>query len=83
MAQLIVRQLDESVKSKLQKRARKHGRSTEEEVRDILRNAVRKEEGPSVRPLGTRLSSRFSRVGLDREIAELRGQPARPADLPK
>ena len=82
MAQLIVRNLDEGVKSKLQLMARKHGRSTEEEVRNILRNVVRKGENTSSRPLGTRLKARFSRVGLDAVIAELRGQRAQPADLP-
>jgi len=81
MAQLIVRQLDETVKSKLRQRARRHGRSTEEEVRDILSNAVRKEEAASSRPLGTRLKARFTRMGLDKEIPELRGQPAKPANL--
>jgi plasmid stability protein len=82
MAQLIVRNLDDGVKTKLQQRARKHGRSTEEEVRDILRNVVREEEKALSQPLGTRLKSRFSRVGLDAVIVELRGQRARPADLP-
>ena len=41
MAQLIVRNLEDDVKAKLQQRARQHGRSTEEEVREILRAAVR------------------------------------------
>ncbi len=36
IAQLLVRQLDEDVKDALQRRARAHGRSTEEEVREIL-----------------------------------------------
>jgi plasmid stability protein len=80
MAQLVVRQLDEDVKAKLQRRARRHGRSTEAEVRDILRNAVR-DEGASSQPLGTRLKARFARAGLDRDIPELRGHKARPADL--
>ena len=34
MAQLVVRNLDDDVKAKLQKRAKRHGHSTEEEVRD-------------------------------------------------
>lgn len=81
MAQLLVRHLDDEVKARLQRRARRHGRSTEEEVREILRNAVRDEDG--VRPsLGSRLAARFSRVGLtDEEIPELRGQPPSPADF--
>lgn len=79
MAQLLVRNLDEHVKAKLQRRARKHGRSTEEEVRDILRVAVNDEAAP--RRLGSQFKARFARIGLERDIEELRGQPARPADL--
>ena len=80
MAQLIVRNLDSEVKTKLQSRARRHGRSTEEEVREILRNAV-KEEGRPRPPLCTRLAARFASFGLDEDIPEWRGQPARPADF--
>ena len=78
MAQLVVRQLDDDVKEKLQRRARRHGRSTEEEVREILRNAVRSEGGVRS-PLGSRIAARFRRVGLDQEIPEMRGQSAAPA----
>jgi len=78
MAQLVVRQLDEDVKVKLQHRARRHGRSTEEEVREILRNAVRS-EGSTRAPLGSRIAARFQRVGLGKPIPELRGQSVRPA----
>ena len=80
MAQLVVRTLDDDVKAKLQERARRHGRSTEEEVRDILRNATRTKGGPRL-ALGTRLAKRFARIGLTDEIEELRGEPARPAEL--
>ncbi|MEK6373852.1 MAG: Arc family DNA-binding protein [Acidobacteriota bacterium] len=78
MAQLVVRQLDDDVKQKLQRRARRHGRSTEEEVREILRNAVRSEGGIRT-PLGSRIAARFGRVGLVEQIPELRGQTVRPA----
>jgi plasmid stability protein len=80
MAQLLVRHLDDDVKAKLQSRARRHGRSTEEEVREILRNAV-KDEGGARTPLGSRIAARFARVGLTQDIPELRDQPARPADF--
>jgi plasmid stability protein len=80
MAQLLVRNLDEHVKATLQRRARKHGRSTEEEVRDILRVAVNDEAAPA-RPLGSRFKARFARIGLERDVEELRGQPARPARI--
>lgn len=80
MAQLLVRQLDDDVKTKLRRRARRHGRSTEEEVREILRNAVREEDSARA-PLGSRIAARFARVGLREDIEELRGQPVRPADF--
>ncbi|MBO0880807.1 MAG: ribbon-helix-helix protein, CopG family [Mycobacterium sp.] len=80
MAQILVRQLDDDTKAKLQRMARQHGRSTEEEVREILRNAVRDaDEAPS--RLGSRISARFSRVGLNEDIPELRGNPVRPAQF--
>ena len=76
MAQLVVRHLEEGVKARLQRRATRHGRSMEEEVRDILRNAVRA-EGGAASPLGSRLRDRFTGIGLDEDIAELRGRRAR------
>lgn len=82
MAQLVVRNLEDDVKTKLQKRARRHGRSTEEEVRDILRNAV-KGEGKYQAGLGTRIAARFAKIGLKEgeEIPELRGYPVRPVEF--
>jgi plasmid stability protein len=80
MAQILVRQLEDDVKAKLQRRARRHGRSTEEEVRDILRNAVRDEESAPAR-LGSSIAARFAGIGLDDEIIELRGQPLSPAQF--
>lgn len=80
MAQLVVRNLESDVKEKLRRRAQRHGRSTEEEVRDILRSAVKGEDLPPP-PLGTRLKSRFARFRLAEDIPELRGQPARPAEF--
>jgi plasmid stability protein len=50
----------------------------EEEVREILRTAVHDEERAPAR-LGSRIAARFAGIGLDEEIVELRGQPARPA----
>jgi plasmid stability protein len=78
MAQLLVRNLEDDVKMRLQRRARRHGRSTEEEVREILRNAV-KDEGAKRKPLGTRLRERFAGIGFEDELPELRGEIARPA----
>lgn len=80
MGQLVVRNLDDDVKAKLRERARQHGRSTEEEVREILRNAVRGEVKPA-EPLGRRLRALFEDIGLEQDIPEVRGHPAKPADL--
>jgi antitoxin FitA len=78
MAQILIRQLDDDVKTKLQQRARRHGRNTEEEVREILSNAVR-DEGRPPRRLGSQIAARFEELGLEEDIPELRGQPVRPA----
>jgi plasmid stability protein len=80
VAQILIRQLDDDTKDKLQRRARLHGRSTEEEVREILRNAVRDMDEPPAR-LGSRIAARFEGIGLEQDIAELRGQPVRPAQF--
>ena len=71
MAQLIVRNLDEVVKRKLQRRAARHGRSMEEEVRDILRDAVKDDRRPR-KGLGTAIAERFKGIELDEPIPELK-----------
>jgi len=80
MAQILVRQLDDDLKAALQQRARVHGRSTEEEVREIIRDAVRTDRTASA-PLGSTIAARFRGLGLAGDIAELRGHPARAAAL--
>jgi plasmid stability protein len=80
MAQVIVRNLDDSVKRKLQRRAARHGRSMEEEIRDILRDAV-KDEGRVHKGLGTEIAELFRGIGLEEPIQEFRGYPVRPAKL--
>ena len=80
MAQFVVRQLEESVKARLKRRAERHGRSMEEEVREILRNAAKEENSP-VTKLGTRIAARFRGTGLTTDIPEIRGQGVKPADF--
>ncbi len=77
MAQLVVRNLENDVKTRLQRRAKRHGRSMEEEVRDILRSAAHEEEA-ATSGLGTEISRLFSKVGLDSDIAELHGFKIKP-----
>ena len=78
MALFVVRNLEEEVKARLQRRAARHGQSMEEEVRDILRDALKEDESPAG-VLGTEIASLFTKVGLEADIPELRGQVIRPA----
>ena len=77
MAQLVVRNLEQDVKDRLQARAKRHGYSLEELVRDILRDAA-KDTRPSG-GLGSAIAARFKRHGFkEGEIQELRGFTVEP-----
>jgi plasmid stability protein len=78
MAQFVVRNIEDTVKLRLQRRARRNGHSMEEEVRDILRNAVRQEEDTPAGGLGSEISALFAKAGLDSDIPELRGHEIKP-----
>jgi plasmid stability protein len=80
MAQLVVRNIEDTVKERLQQRARRNRRSMEDEVREILRGAVSREETPQG-GLGTEIAALFANVGLASEIAELRGHEIKPPRL--
>ncbi len=80
MAQFIVRGLEDDVKTRLKRLAARHGRSMEEEVRDILRNAV-KEQNRRLPKLGSRIAARFARAGLSADLPELHGQLPRSAEF--
>ena len=49
----------------------------EEEAREILRSAVNEEDLPAG-GLGTEISGLFTKIGLDRDIPELRGYGLKP-----
>ena len=80
MAQFVVRNIADSVKGRLQRRARRNGRSMEEEIRDILRVAVNEEDNPGT-GLGTAISALFAKAGLDADLPELRGHGIRPVQF--
>jgi plasmid stability protein len=67
VAQLVVRNSAESVNAGLPRRAERHGRSVEAEVREILQAAIGDESGAQVW-LGRRIAARFGYVGVDEEI---------------
>jgi plasmid stability protein len=80
MAQIVVRNLEEQVKSRLRRRAKRNGRSMEAEVRDILRSAANEKER-SKPGLGTRIAALFKDTGLHFEAPELRGHTVKPASF--
>ena len=71
MGQILVRKIDDGLKSKLQRRAKRKGHSMEEEVRNILRDAVKHEQRPE-KGLGTRIAERFKGIELTEDIPELK-----------
>jgi antitoxin FitA len=78
VAQLVVRNVENSVKERLKRRARRNGRSMEEEVRDILRAAVHKEENAPTGGLGTEIAKLFPKSGPDFVIEEFHGDDLEP-----
>jgi len=77
MAQILVRNIEESVKENIRRQAKRNGRSLEEEVRHILRDVGRKK--PPQRKLGTEIADLFRGIGFKPgEMEELRGS-VRPA----
>ena len=75
MANLTVRNLDDTLKQKLRMQAALHGCSMEEEVRSILRHALAAEKEP-VSGLGQRIRQRFQPLGgVDLAVEER--QPVR------
>lgn len=62
MASITIRNLDESLKASLRVRAARHGRSMEDEVRNILRAALVQEAVPD-RNLVERIQARFASFG--------------------
>lgn len=66
MASLTIRNLDEGLKSDLRVRAAKQGHSMEEEVRQILRDAVRAQRQPSLASLARTLFG--PEAGVDLEV---------------
>ncbi len=82
MAQILVRNLEDAVRDELRKRAARRGWSMAEEVRSILRAAAADHESAGLPlPLGSRISARFTAIGLTEDIPEKRGQEARAADF--
>lgn len=78
MASITIRNLEDDIKQRLRVRAAQHGRSMEEEVRDILRRVVG--ESPSARNLAASIRARVGaagRVELELPVREPMREPPR------
>lgn len=62
VAVMTIRNIDDAIKNRLRLRAAMHGRSMEEEARDILRSAL-STEIPRPRNLGQAINERFRALG--------------------
>ena len=90
MAQLLVRNIDDSLKEELRAQAKAKGRSLEEEARSILKNGVgRSADDDAQFGWATRFSQRFRRIRLtddefsefEKAIESMRGSDVRPAEF--
>jgi plasmid stability protein len=82
LAQIIVRNLEDDVRDKLRERAKRHGRSMGEEVREILRSVVLPEtKDDSEVGLGTRIARRFADCQLDEPLELPPREEARGVDF--
>jgi antitoxin FitA len=75
MASLTIRQLDESIKTRLRVRAANHGRSMEEEAREILK-VVLSSARSTPSNLAESIHRRFTAVG-GVELPDLEREPMR------
>ena len=76
MAVMTIRNIDDAFKARLRVRAAMHGKSMEEEARDILRSAL-STEVPRPRNLGQAIHERFAALG-GIDLPELPREPIRP-----
>ncbi len=79
MASMTIRNLDDRVKTRLRVRAAEHGRSMEDEAREILAAALA-EERPRPSNLYEAIRARFAAAG-GVDLPEIEREPIRPVDL--
>jgi plasmid stability protein len=79
MATLTIRQLDDKIKARLRVRAAHHGRSMEEEAREILRAALTRQ--PAQKNLAEAIRERFAPLGGVELKLPKRGSIRQPPDF--
>lgn len=78
MANITIRNLDDTLKTKLKIRAARLGRSMEEEVRVILKNVLSEEDTP--KSLGESIHQRFANLG-GFDLPPIEREPIRDRNL--
>jgi plasmid stability protein len=63
MASITIRRLDETLKARLRVKAAHHGRSMEEEAREILRNGLQADALRKELDLGSAIRRHFAHIG--------------------
>ena len=79
MASMTIRNLDDRVKTRLRVRAAEHGRSMEEEAREILTSALAREPARAGN-IYDAIRTRFASLG-GVELPVRKREPIRPVDL--
>lgn len=79
MAVMTIRNIDDAIKNRLRVRAAMHGRSMEDEARDILRSAL-STELPPPNDLGHAIHRRFAKLG-GVDLPLLPREPIRAVDF--
>jgi plasmid stability protein len=80
MASMTIRNIDEALKRRLRMQAAEHGRSMEEEARDILRAAL-STETPRPTNIAASIRARFAPLGGIDLALESREPMREPVDL--
>ena len=80
MASIVIRKLDDRIKSRLKMQAAAHGRSMEEEVREILRCTLAEDEARREN-LGQAIRRKFSELGGVELRLPKRTPPREPPDF--
>ena len=62
MPAIVIRKIDETVKARLRLQAARHGRSMEEEAREILKEGLRRERAPK-QNLASAIRRHFAPLG--------------------
>lgn len=79
MGSITIRQLDDELKERLRRRAALHGRSMEDEVRELLRTSLSNEDAEPEN-LAERIRSRFEPLGgVELDLPERESVPEPPA----